>query len=113
MASAETMRRRQTRTRGWVATIVAVSALLGAREAQAYCRSTTCDSTVATCDKDANGCPRVGAPLSWRALPLTYRFHAPGSEKLDMDRARESVRRAFQAWSNVSCNGKRTSLRFE
>jgi hypothetical protein len=30
-----------------------------------------------------------------------------------MDGVREATRRAFQAWSNVTCNGKRTSLRFE
>lgn len=62
---------------------------------------------------DANGCPRTGPPLSWRSLPLPYRFHAGGSDKLDMDGVREATRRAFQAWSNVDCGGKRTSLRFE
>jgi hypothetical protein len=30
-----------------------------------------------------------------------------------MDKVRESTRRSFDAWSNVTCNGKRTSLRFE
>jgi hypothetical protein len=92
---------------------VAAATLLGAREARAFCRSTACDSSTETCDKDENGCPRTGPPLSWRKLPIQYRFHAPGSAKLDMDRAREAVRRAFQTWSNVTCHGKRTSLRFE
>ena len=30
-----------------------------------------------------------------------------------MDGVRDATRRAFEAWSNVTCNGKRTSLRFE
>ena len=84
-----------------------------AGEARAFCRSTACDPTTEQCTNDDNGCPRTGPPLSWRALPLPYRFHAGGSDKLDMDGVREATRRAFQAWSNVMCNGKRTSLRFE
>jgi hypothetical protein len=90
-----------------------ITTLTAVRDASAFCRSTTCDSRSETCEKDDNGCPRTGAPLSWRALPLTYRFYAGGSDKLDRDESRESVRRAFQAWSNVSCDDGRTSLRFE
>ena len=106
------MRRGGHRRRVLVASFAGVLALFAAREARAYCRSTTCDDSTETCEKDENGCPRSGAPLSWRSLPLTYRFHAGGSDKLDMDRARESIRRAFQTWSNVTCDGKRTSLTF-
>jgi hypothetical protein len=93
----------------------ATSALLMAiaGEARAFCRSTACDPTTEECTKDDKGCPRTGPPLSWRSLPLPYRFHAGGSDKLDMDGVREATRRAFQEWSNVTCNGKRTSLRFE
>jgi hypothetical protein len=86
---------------------------ISTREAKAFCRSTACDAATETCTQDENGCPRTGPPLSWRTLPLPYRFHAPGSDKLDMDGVREATRRAFQAWSNVTCKGKRTSLRFE
>jgi len=95
-----------------VAAVVAVVAG-GTREAQAYCRSTACEPSLEDCTKDDKGCPRSGPPLSWKALPLPYRFHAGGTAKLDMDKVRESTRRAFDAWSNVTCNGKRTSLRFE
>jgi hypothetical protein len=100
------------RLRGLVALAFAIAMLLGGREACAFCRSTACDDSTETCEKDDNGCPRTGPPLSWRSLPIMYRFHAPGSNKLDMDRAREAVRRAFQTWSNVTCHGKRTSLAF-
>jgi hypothetical protein len=93
--------------------LAAAATFLGAREAHAFCRSTACDPATEDCQKDENGCPRTGPPLSWRHLPIQYRFHAPGSDKLDMDRAREAVRRAFQTWSNVTCRGKRTSLTFQ
>lgn len=108
------MRRSEARkVRTVLSLAVALVALASSREALAFCRTTTCDARRSNCPLDDNGCPREGAPLSWRALPLVYRFHAPGSEKLDMDRAKEAVRRAFQTWSNVSCGSKRTSLRFE
>lgn len=96
-----------------IAAVLAAGVLLVAREAAAYCRTTTCNATSHTCVFDDNGCPRTGAPLTWKSLPLTFRFHAAPTEKIDNDRAREAVRRAFESWSNVSCNGKRTSLRFE
>lgn len=82
--------------------------------AQAYCRTTTCDPKLEDCRVDENGCTRTGAPLTWRTLPITYRFHAKGSKQLDRREAREAVRAAFARWSFVACgNGKRTSLRFE
>ncbi|MDB5214960.1 MAG: hypothetical protein JWO86_2887 [Myxococcaceae bacterium] len=98
----------------WVAAICALASLLGGmREANAYCRSTACEPSLEDCTKDDKGCPRSGPPLSWKALPLPYRFHAGGTAKLDMDKVREATRRSFDTWSNVTCNGKRTSLRFE
>lgn len=96
-----------------IAAVMMAGALLLARDAAAYCRSTSCNPTIEKCVIDGNGCPRSGAPLTWKSLPLTYRFHASTLEKIDDNRAREAVRRAFDTWSNVSCDGKRTSLRFE
>lgn len=103
------------RLRALAAAFLATAAVLGAtaRDARAFCRSTACDAAVEECTFDENGCPRSGPPLSWRTLPLPYRFHAGGTDKLDMDGVREATRRAFDTWSNVTCNGKRTSLRFE
>lgn len=95
-----------------IAAVVMAGALLLARDAAAYCRSTSCNPTIEKCVIDGNGCPRSGAPLTWTSLPLTYRFHASTLEKIDGKRAREAVRRAFDTWSNVSCDGKRTSLDF-
>lgn len=82
--------------------------------AQAYCRSTTCDPAASDCPKDENGCARGGPPLSWRTLPLTYRFQRDGSSKLDMGTVRDVARAAFATWSHAECeDGRRTSLRFQ
>ncbi len=84
-----------------------------ARDAYAYCRTTTCDPKLADCAKNADGCIRDGAPLTWTTLPIVYRFHAGDSMKLDSNAAREAVRAAFDAWAQVECDAGRTSLRFE
>ncbi len=103
------------RLRVFLTTLCATAAIVTATagQARAFCRSTACDATSEKCTTDENGCPRTGPPLSWRSLPLPYRFHAGGSDKLDMDGVREATRRAFDEWSNVTCSGERTSLRFE
>ena len=108
--------RRTTRCAGRAiaATVFAITLSGVARDAHAYCRTTTCDPKVGECAVDKNGCGRSGAPLSWRGLPIVYRFHAHASEHLQRDEAREAVRSAFQRWSDVTCaSGNRTSLRFE
>ncbi len=46
-------------------------------------------------------------------MPIVYRFHAGGTSKLDFSAARSAIRRAFDEWSNVECEGGRTSLRFQ
>lgn len=111
-AAGRRARARRGAVRAVSAAAIAIALLGGASDAAAYCRSTTCDPAVSDCPTDDNGCPRGGAPLTWRELPLVYRFHRAGSEKLDMGRARAAVRRAFGAWESVSCNGRRTSLSF-
>ena len=97
-----------------VSAVVATTLSSVGADALAYCRTTTCDPKVEACAVDKNGCMRTGAPLSWRSLPIAYRFHAKASEHIQRDDAREAVRAAFQRWSDVTCeSGHRTSLRFE
>ncbi len=91
---------------------------LGPREAAAFCRTTTCDPNLETCQRDDAGCVREGTPLTWTKLPVVYRFSAQGSPKLgDDDGARQAIRAAFQRWSEATCvragRTARTSLRFE
>ena len=81
-------------------------------EAQAYCRTTTCNAKTETC-RMVDGCQRSGTPIVWTSQPIPYRFHGRAPEHLDRDEARGSIRLAFARWTEVVCpNGRRTSLRF-
>jgi len=59
--------------------------LLGfARDAAAYCRSTTCRSTPAKeCETDADGCPAEGAKLFWATSCISYATNRLGTQDLD------------------------------
>lgn len=94
------------------AALVGALFLFSSSEAAAYCRTTTCDPSQGECTKNDAGCVRDGVPLIWKTSPITYRFSAVGSTKLDSTSARTAIRRAFDAWSNVQCSKGRTSLRF-
>jgi hypothetical protein len=84
-----------------------------AGQAKAYCRTTTCNVKTETC-RIVDSCARSGAPASWAALPIPYRFHAQGPERLDRDEARGAIRLAFARWTEAICpDGRRTSLRFK
>lgn len=84
-----------------------------AREAAAFCRTTTCDASSEECRKNKNGCVRDGVPVVWDKLPITYRFSKKGSKKFDdNDALRDAVRNAFKKWEKVECRDGRTSVRF-
>lgn len=100
--------------RAVLTTILGTVLVLASTDAAAFCRTTTCDPAVDdTCRRNDKGCVRDGVALRWPSMPIVYRFHRGGSEKVDTSRAREAIRRAFDTWSNVNCDGGRTSLRFE
>lgn len=94
--------------------VAAVAAVVSAASpAGAYCRTTTCNKKKENC-RIVDKCNRSGAPLTWKTLPIPYRFSAKGTTRLDVDEAQGSVRLAFKRWTETICpNGKRTSLRFE
>ena len=94
------------------ASLVGALFLFFSTDAAAYCRTTTCDPSQGNCTQNASGCIRDGVPLVWKTSPITFRFSAAGSTKLDSVSARAAIRRAFDAWSNVQCSKGRTSLRF-
>ena len=94
--------------------VAAAIVLLASARADAYCRKTTCDPAVADCALDDRGCVRDGAVLHWGDGPIVYRFHSGGTDRLERnDEARKAIRAAFHRWSDVLCDGRRTSLRFE
>ena len=92
---------------------LSMAMLTAAREAAAFCRTTTCDVNTEDCRKNARGCIRDGVPVVWAKLPITYRFYRKGSKKIgDNDALRKAVKRAFETWEKVECQGGRTSVRF-
>ncbi len=93
--------------------LVLAAGVLGAPDALAYCRTTTCDPHKDTCATNGDGCVKDGVPVTWTKLPLVYRFSAHGSVKLDDDKVRAAVRAGVNRWSNVECPNGRTSLRFQ
>lgn len=82
-----------------------------ADDAAAFCRSTTCKG--ASCGVDAQDCPASGAKLWWRTACVGYSLQRNGTQNLPMDKVKEAVRGAFQAWSDVDCgSGKSASMTF-
>ncbi len=80
-------------------------------DANAFCRTRVCKG--GPCPLDENGCPTSGVFAVWaEPMPLTFRFHARGTALLVNEEARAAVRAAFFRWTDVQCDGRRTSLRF-
>jgi Matrixin len=100
------------KTRALFAAVTSALLFFLARDASAFCRTTTCDNSNDECRKNEDGCIRDGVPLKWKELPIVYRFHSEGSSKLDASGARAAIRSAFDSWENVECPRGRTSLRF-
>jgi hypothetical protein len=93
---------------------LSVAMFMTARDAAAFCRTTTCDVGSEECAKNDRGCIRDGVPVVWQKLPITYRFSKKGSTKIgdDDDALRAAVKKAFDTWSKVDCRDGRTSVRF-
>jgi hypothetical protein len=88
--------------------VVTMSALLVAvavaRDASAFCRSSTCRSTgVKECQTDESGCPADGAKLFWASRCISYAVNENGTQDLDPADTREVIQKTFQAWSDVPC----------
>jgi hypothetical protein len=96
-----------------VASLLASATILAAADAAAFCRTTTCKSEDGVpCNVDDRGCPVSGNPLRWRRMPLHFRFSARQPGQLIMEEARAAIRAAFYRWTDATCEGRRTALRF-
>ena len=85
-------------------------ALLVQREADAFCRTTTCscasESTCATdCPRDAEGCPSTGVPLAWRGACVGFALSVAGTSTLTEDQWTAAIEQGFDAWTGVDCGG--------
>jgi hypothetical protein len=85
--------------------------LFASPAASAFCRTMICRD--GPCPNDEKGCPSAGKIVVWeRPMPLTFRFQKRGTALLIDEEARAAVRAAFFRWTDVVCEGGRTSLRF-
>ncbi|MFO7177290.1 MAG: matrixin family metalloprotease [Pseudomonadota bacterium] len=90
--------------------VVAATLMLGASEARAYCRTTTCDPERRECTRDAKGCAVAGTPLYWASECVSFVVHQAGSARHGIDATlfASEVSAAFQRWLEVDCGGGRT-----
>ncbi|MEO7093748.1 MAG: matrixin family metalloprotease, partial [Polyangiales bacterium] len=76
------------------------AAALGARDARAFCRTTTSEKFRPT---DAKPCDDSERPIQWPSKCVGYSVQKNGSVQLDVARVREVVRTAFDGWSTADC----------
>lgn len=96
-----------------LAAVTALGLVGYAREAAAFCRTTTCDINTQSCDKNDEDCVKTGVPVIWKSLPIVYRFYHDGSAKLDDTKMRKAVKAAFAKWEAVECAHGKTSVQFQ
>ena len=97
-------------SRWWLAAILLAGALLQGGRADAFCRSTTCQ----TCPPPATGCVTEGLPLYWPSSCASYDVQKDASKWASFGVATQIVDDAFAAWAGVTCDaaGHQPSLRF-
>jgi hypothetical protein len=87
-----------------LAAAVALALSAATREADAFCRSTSCRTTASKeCATDANECPIDGAKLFWTSSCISYAMNELGTQDLDPEETRAIIRKTFQAWTEVPC----------
>ena len=87
------------------------------REAAAFCRAMTCDTSDASqhCQVDSKTqCVLSGEPLFWGSSCVTFSVQKAAAPHagIDYDAAKASLLRAFDAWTSADCGGKAPSLHF-
>jgi hypothetical protein len=75
--------------------------MLGATDAQAFCRKTTCKD----CPLDLDGCTVGGQPLIWPGACTSFALTRQASWQVSEADATTIAQMAFDAWRSVSCPG--------
>lgn len=79
----------------------AVAATLGAREAEGYCRSTTCDTPEMF--NQCEGVNEACAPLAWWRSCIGWSLQEGASGSVPYDIAEGVLDAAFQSWAQAFC----------
>lgn len=89
------------------ALLTLLSALSAAREAGAYCQSSTCQPAPelgiqgAVCDPPQE--TDCGVPLRWDRECVGYTLQEDASDEIDLDTARQVLATAFATWESADC----------
>ena len=88
-----------------------LAAFVYSPEAQAFCRTTTCDPQT-ECNYDSRGCTDVGLPLVWKGGCVSYSVQRDASpaRNVDYDTIHEIVGKSFERWTDADCGGDAPSL---
>lgn len=81
---------------------VALLFSLRARDAAAYCRTTT-EKSPPDYDAVVNGCFATGVPLFWRNACVGYSISRGASKKISYEEAANNLSQAFTRWTGASC----------
>jgi hypothetical protein len=81
--------------------LILFSALAATQEADAFCRTTTCE----VCVPPKGGCVTDGLPLYWASSCVGYNLQQDASIQVPLPVATGVVDRAFASWANVACPG--------
>lgn len=91
---------------------VLCAVLLYPLELAAFCRTTTCDPSIACeddasacCSLDENGCDRNGIPIAWPTTCVSYSVQEAGSlsDGIGADEFSSALDEAFDAWAGARC----------
>lgn len=85
----------------FLATVVLAASVLGAGEAAAFCRSTTCTGE---CPRDEYGCKTTGKKLFWPTRCVGYSLQTDGTVNIPMVQVRKVIAASFIAWNEVECS---------
>jgi len=83
-----------------IAAALSLSLLVVARDASAWCRTTTSQDFVPTASKP---CDTEGQPLFWSTRCVGFSVQRDASRWIDLETARTITQRAFDMWKNVGC----------
>jgi MYXO-CTERM domain-containing protein len=89
----------------WAPLAVAVLALLGARSAHAYCRTTTTPLPGPSFDPSLSSmCWMQGVPLGWPAgIAIPYSLGSAASQQVTLADATRVADAAFNTWNTAAC----------
>ena len=78
----------------------------GSSPADAFCRTTTCDSSKESCGPPAGSvCTIQGMPIAWPSLCVSYSLQKDGSPRIPFDTFKVVTERSNGTWTAADCGG--------